>query len=77
MVFRHPRLCKRLLDVCRVTSEYLTADELSARCDGDLPVKRVARYIMMLKGAGYRFDTRRRLLGNRDTVNEYRLIDGP
>jgi hypothetical protein len=52
----------------------LTADELSARCDGDLSAKRVARYIMMLQGAGYVVDTRTRNLRDRDAVNEYRMV---
>jgi hypothetical protein len=72
---KHPRLLKQVLGVCQSANEYLTADELSARCDGDLSAKRVARYIMMLEGAGYVFDTRKRSRGVRADVNEYRMVD--
>lgn len=74
MVHRHPRLLKQILDVCQSATEYLTADELSAKCDSDISAKRVARYILMLEGAGYVFDTRKRRLGDRAEVNEYRLV---
>jgi hypothetical protein len=73
LLLRHPRLLKQILDACQSTTVLLTADELSARCDGHLSAKRVARYILMLKGAGYRFDTRKRSLGDCAAVNEYRM----
>jgi hypothetical protein len=38
LVLRHPRLLKQILTVCHSASTHLTADELSARCDGDLSV---------------------------------------
>jgi hypothetical protein len=74
LIVRHPRLLKQILDVCQSASTYLTADELSAQCEGDLSAKRVARYIMMLEGAGYVFDTRKRSRGVRADVNEYRMV---
>jgi hypothetical protein len=74
LILRHPRLLKQILGVCHSASTHLTADELSARCDGDFSAKRVARYIMMLEGAGYVFDTRKRSRGDRAAVNEYRMV---
>jgi hypothetical protein len=74
LILRHPRLLKQILDVCQSATTHLTADELSARCDGDLSAKRVARYIMMLEGAGHVFDTRTRHLCDRNAVNEYRMV---
>jgi hypothetical protein len=73
LILSHPRLLKQILDVCQSSTAHLTADELSAKCDGELSAKRVARYIMMLKGAGYTFDTRKRGLGA--AVNEYLLVE--
>jgi hypothetical protein len=74
MSVRRTRLLTQLLDVFRSASAYLTADELSTLCDGDHSAKRVVRYILILEGVGYRFDTRRRRVGGQAVVNEYRLI---
>ena len=60
---------------CQSATEHLTVDELSAKCPGDLFAKRVARYMSMLKGVGYIFDTRKRSLGDRVGVNEYLLVE--
>jgi hypothetical protein len=77
MTPRHPRLLKQILNACQSASGFLTADELSATCDSNLSAKRVARYILMLEGAGYAFDTRTRRHNHGITVNEYRLTGAP
>jgi hypothetical protein len=74
LILRHPRLLKQIPGVCQSATALLTADELSARYDGDLSAKRVAWFIMMLEGVGYVVDTRKRSLGDRAAVNEYRMV---
>lgn len=69
-MYRHPRIVKQFLDICASSDEYLTASELSLKCEERLSAKRVARLIRNLKADGYAFDTRRR---PSTLCREYRL----